>query len=376
MRFNVLTVMMIWVSSLCSHAFLSHQPTKRSFSRPTILQIGTLEERHRNNDSSSPSTESSSNTARHTHPLTKLLGRSHASTASTVATTAAVTAAGATAVAVTAKVASSTVAASSSPSSAFLGGALSGFVEKLFISPAKFWCVLKAVGAFALQDYKDWLLIALCIYGPIPLSKRYYFWRHRHLQLDRPPMEQKFKFSKTRKAAQIIAEIGNLFGLLFGTELFLIFLKELGFKVVTSSAHTWATGVVATLWMAKIVSDFKKYLLSRANSKDLSQAAGARMINRFLDIIIVFATTLAILDFLSVKTGFALQSLLGFSSIGTLVFSLASQNLASEFLASLAIQGTNMYVFRMGRIDYSVELGKLGLKPLSSTSISVLCVLS
>jgi hypothetical protein len=266
-----------------------------------------------------------------------------ASNASTAVTTAAVTAAGATAVAATAKVASSAAASSSSSSSAFLGGALSGFVEKLLISPAKFWSVLKAVGAFALQDYKDWLLIALCCFGPVPIARRFYTWRHRGLELDPAPMAQKFKMSKTRKVAQVITEIGDLFALLFGTELFLVFLKELGFKVVTSSAHTWATGIVATIWIAKNVSELKRYLLIRANKKkDLSQAAGARLINRFLDVIIVFATALAILDFLSVKTGFALQSILGFSSIGTLVFSLASQNLASEFLASLAIQGTNM----------------------------------
>jgi small-conductance mechanosensitive channel len=155
-------------------------------------------------------------------------------------------------------------------------------------------------------------------------------------------MEQKFKFSKTRKIAQLITEVGDLFGLLFGTELFLIFLKELGFQFVSPSAHTWATGIIATIWIAKNTSEFKRYLLSRANRKDLSKAAGTRLINRIIDVIIIAATTLAILDFLSVKTGFALRSILGFSSVGTLVFSLASQNLASEFLASLAIQGTNM----------------------------------
>jgi hypothetical protein len=340
MRFVALFMLMIWDPFLFAEAFLSRQSTTSSFPRTAIGQILTLQQRV-NDDSSSSSCDSSSNPTLRAPPRTNLF-RGHGTPAATVATTAAVTAAGATAIAVTAKGAFSTAAVSSSPSSAFLGGVLSGFVEKLVISPAKYFSVLKAVGAFALQDYKDWLLIALCIFGPIPISKRIYIWHYRHLELDPAPMEQKFKFSITRKAAQIVSEIGNLFGLLFGTELLLVFLKELGFKVVSSRAHNWASGVVATLWLAKNVSEIKKYLLSRANSKDLSQAAGARMINRFLDIIIVFATTLAILDFLSVKTGFALQSLLGFSSIGTLVFSLASQNLASEFLASLAIQGTNM----------------------------------
>jgi cytoskeletal protein RodZ len=150
-------VMIIWGPLMCSRAFLSHQLTSRSFRRTSLSQTEMLQQRQGNNDSSSSSEESSSSTAFHTNSLKKSLARGRGSTASTVATTAAVTVAGAAAVAVTAKVAPTAVAASSSPSSAFLGGALSGFVEKLLISPAKFWSVLKAVGAFALQDYKDWL---------------------------------------------------------------------------------------------------------------------------------------------------------------------------------------------------------------------------
>jgi hypothetical protein len=59
-------------------------------------------------------------------------------------------------------------------------------------------------------------------------------------------------------------------------------------------------------------------LLTRAGRKDLSKAQGAKLMNRILDVIIVVATTLAILDFLSVKTGLAMRSFLGFSGIGTL----------------------------------------------------------
>jgi hypothetical protein len=277
--------------------------------------------------------------------LTRVFGisSSTAKAATNAVTTAAGAAAAGTAVAATAKVATSTAASSSSSSAAFLGGALSGIVEKFIISPARFFQIVKAVAAFALQDYKDWLLIAACCFVPIPAARKWYSWKHRNLELGPKPMEQKFKFSKTRKVAQLITEVGDLFGLLFGTELLLVFLKELGFDfVLKSGAHTWATGIVATIWIAKNISEFKKYILTRKNRRDLEQNSGARLVNQFLDVIIVVATTLAILDFLSVKTGFALRSILGFSSVGTLVFSLASQNLASEFLASLAIQGTNM----------------------------------
>ncbi|KAL3901261.1 MAG: hypothetical protein SGARI_006098, partial [Bacillariaceae sp.] len=200
-------------------------------------------------------------------------------------------------------------------------------------------------------------------------------------------MQQKFKFSKTRKVAQLVTEVGDLFGLLFGTELLLVIFKELGFDFVRASgAHTWATGVVATIWIAKNVSQLKRYILTRRNRKDLQTNSGARLVNYFLDVIIVVATALAILDFLSVKTGFALRSILGFSSVGTLVFSLASQNLASEFLASLAIQGTNMFlegdiviigdgtvtglVQKMGWLNTHIRLGHDDIVRVPNTQIA------
>jgi small-conductance mechanosensitive channel len=212
-----------------------------------------------------------------------------------------------------------------------------------------------------MQDWKDWLLIGMCCLLPLPLAQRFYFYRYRGLELDRAPMLRKFGTSKTKKVAQLITELGELFALLFGTELALVGLRELGFQFVNADIHTWATSVVATIWVAKNVSELKRYILFRnfkaartvgggspsattaASSVAGGTAGGAKVINRILDIVIVLATVLAVLDFLSVKTGYAIQSILGLSSIGTLVFSLASQNLASEFLASLAIQGTNMY---------------------------------
>jgi small-conductance mechanosensitive channel len=65
--------------------------------------------------------------------------------------------------------------------------------------------------------------------------------------------------------------------------------------------------------------------------------------SRGLDIIIYRATLLAMLDSLSIERGFALKSIFGLSSFGTLVFSLVSRELMAEYLASLAIQATNMY---------------------------------
>jgi small-conductance mechanosensitive channel len=139
--------------------------------------------------------------------------------------------------------------------------------------------------------------------------------------------------------------VGTLFGLVYAVEIGLLLLDLLGYEFVRlHPVHQWTAGIVASLWGARNLSEIKTYVLTRANRKDLSQHSGTRLINRFFDILIYCCTVLLILDFLSVQTGFALQSLFGLSGVGTLVFSLASKDLVSQFLASLAIQGTNMYV--------------------------------
>lgn len=224
-----------------------------------------------------------------------------------------------------------------------LRGRLSKTVAKFLVSPGRMWEIFVVLMKHAAQDWNDWLLITLCIRAPMPLAYRWYQFRYRDFGLAEAPLKQKFRFSKTRKIAEVITEVGRLLAFLFTTELFFLFLKELGFKFVNAAVHTWAAGVVAALWAAKTLSELKRYLLTRANRKDLSKANGARLLNRFLDILIWVATGLSILDFLSIKTGMAMRSLLGLSSVGTLVFSLSAQSLVSEFLASLAIQGTNMY---------------------------------
>jgi small-conductance mechanosensitive channel len=225
------------------------------------------------------------------------------------------------------------------------GRQLSGLVSKFLISPTRIWEILVVLLRGAARDWNDWLLIVCCIRAPLPLAYKWYKFRYRDYGLAEAPLKQKFLFSKTRKMAQLATEVGELFAVLFGTELVFLLLKELGFEFVLAYpvVHTWTAGIVASVWAAMKVSEFKRYILTRGDRKDLSKSNGTRLINRFFDIVIWVATALSILDFLHVKTGIAFRSLLGLSSVGTLVFSLSAQSLVSEFLASLAIQGTNMY---------------------------------
>lgn len=227
----------------------------------------------------------------------------------------------------------------------FLRGRPTATISKFLISPNRLFEIFIVLLKGAARDWNDWLLIICCIRAPMPLAYRWYKYRYRDYGLAEAPLKTKFLFSKTRKIAQLMVEVGKLVAVLFGTELVFLFLRELGFEFVLDYpvVHAWTAGIVASIWGASKLSEFKRYLLTRGDRRDLSKSNGTRLINRFLDIAIWVATILSILDFLRVKTGFAFRSLLGVSSVGTLVFSLAAQSLVSEFLASLAIQGTNMY---------------------------------
>ena len=194
-----------------------------------------------------------------------------------------------------------------------------------------------------MDDVWDVVLIVILLKAPIPLAK--FLYRKRHATKEwSDAMVNKFPVSKTRRVAKLILEIGELLGIIWATEIGILLLKELGFQFVhLYPINHWMAGIVFSLWGAQNASAAKYFLLSRGNKIDLSKSGGPRLLNRFFDILIYAGTVLAILDFLSVETGLALRSLLGLSSIGTLVFSLASKELVAEFLASLAIQGTNMY---------------------------------
>ena len=224
----------------------------------------------------------------------------------------------------------------------------------------------------------------------------------------------KYEQSKTKRTARAISEIGELFGFLKLTEYALVVMKELGWIASASggSMHHLVATFVASIWGAHNLSELKSYYLleypqlqrqrrgfggrssgsssSSSSSSNSSTAAGAgatssvnslrtaKTINRVLNVVIWGVTTLGILEVVS-KTKFATgvsstwstligrftTSVFGLSGITTLLISLASRELVGQFLASLAIQGTNMYregeVVSVGNNDIIGFVQKLGV---------------
>jgi small-conductance mechanosensitive channel len=67
----------------------------------------------------------------------------------------------------------------------------------------------------------------------------------------------------------------------------------------------------------------------------------ATILNHLLDAVILASMTLSILDVLQVEGGLALKSVFAFGSAGTLVFSFASKDLATQLVSGLALSSSD-----------------------------------
>ena len=197
-----------------------------------------------------------------------------------------------------------------------------------------------------------------------------------------------FNSRKHEKLPRATTFVGEFLGILYGAEALIIFFQEMGFDFVLKyPMYKWASSTICALWAARHLCSFKYDILVKTNPANIAPgqdessfslfndtttvngnevstataaaAAGGRSntsrsrrranrfrnrwANRGFDIPIYSCAGLAVMDFLSVRTGFTLKSLYCISGIGTLVVSLASKELVREFLASIAIQSTNMY---------------------------------
>jgi len=193
------------------------------------------------------------------------------------------------------------------------------------------------------KDIEEITTIVIVYKFAIQIARKIHHWQHRHIQ-DDDTLDRLFRRSKTLRIARALKEVAQLCGLIIALEFGLVLLEELKFEFVRIyPVYQWTCSVIAAVWGASNLSEFKDFILSKGGKININNSAGRSLLSQFLDVCIYGTVSLLLLDFLDVQTGYVLKSLFGLSSVGTLVFSLASKELVGEFLAGLAIQGTNMY---------------------------------
>lgn len=247
-------------------------------------------------------------------------------------------------------------------------GKLLIIASKIFVSPTKYWEVAKRIGSQTFLP--EIFLIAACVQAQ-PLAKWWYARQYADLldqdgkdfddkdddekQAAKALLQKSFLASKTYKFARVLNQVGLLQAALYASDVTCVILKLLDFSFVEKyQAQRVAGSILLSCWSAYNVSFLKyRYFQRRtitpgksAINGESSTTTGSftpRTLNRLADILIYACAFLTVVDLLGVEIGFALKSIFGLGSFGTLALSLASKDLAAEFVGGLMIQTSNFF---------------------------------
>jgi len=95
--------------------------------------------------------------------------------------------------------------------------------------------------------------------------------------------------------------------------------------------------ILYILWVAHRLSVLKRYLISRAVAKAPTKLGRASIFDRLIDGVICVVAGLFLCDILEVEMGMAVSSMFAFGSAGTIIFGLASKDVAAMFVSGLAL---------------------------------------
>eukprot|EP00957_Ditylum_brightwellii_P040250 3045681-Ditylum_brightwellii.AAC.1 len=95
--------------------------------------------------------------------------------------------------------------------------------------------------------------------------------------------------------------------------------------------------IIYSTWFAYRIKTLKHYLIRNALSTHAEKTGQARVLDHLLDGILFACLNLFVLDALSVEMGFALTSVIAVGSTATLIFSLASKDVAAKVMNGLEL---------------------------------------
>jgi hypothetical protein len=148
-------------------------------------------------------------------------------------------------------------------------------------------------------------------------------------------------FSKSLifQTADHISQISKLGIIVYAFDLCLIFLADLGFSITRHLHHIFPK-TLYTIWLAGRLKFFKKYLLKRSFSNTSSQVS---LYDRIINLVIYISTVTILLEIYSVEWGIALSSLFAFGGLSTFLFGLASKDLVTQLVNSIALTASNNF---------------------------------
>lgn len=224
----------------------------------------------------------------------------------------------------------------------FLAGNILPTLDKLFITPEKLQRIITTVRQVG--DWQDVFFLLTLAFGIVPLVRLPYAYSdwdyNRNLQ---PGITQKnkknnFEDSTWHVVADHVQQVSRIALVCYLVDLFKVVIIEMGFawEMIPHIPNIFAR-TAYTIWIARRLATLKKWLLCRAWKKKPEQLGRMELIDHLADAVIVLVVGLALADHFKSEFGFALKSLFALGSVGTLVFSLASQGIVANLMNGLLL---------------------------------------
>jgi hypothetical protein len=148
-------------------------------------------------------------------------------------------------------------------------------------------------------------------------------------------VKKPFRDTKLYFYTHLIAEAGQIAGLVYLVDCLAIALEVIGFNVQNHSKLCAKT--IYTAWLFTRINGLRKFLVGKAfryNGPDEKRRrkvhTRAQVVNQLLDILLWGAFVSSLLDVLKVKAGVFLNSFFAVGGVGTLLLSFASKDIAMQ----------------------------------------------
>ena len=224
-----------------------------------------------------------------------------------------------------------------SPGTLALAGQIFSTMQKLIIGKSKAKTIVQAL----LQEghIGDLAVLTILGYGAVPLMKR--------IRKLRFPYETELSWlqSPACRVAISISQLCKIGGVVYAVDMLAVALCVIGFQFPMRMNLPIIAGQLGfVLWFAVNLAAIKQYLLCRLFGVKASEELGKSSVyDRMGNGIIYFAAMMVIMDILSVKAGRAVNSVFAIGSVGTLVISLASKDIAANFVSGLALSASDKF---------------------------------
>ncbi len=229
------------------------------------------------------------------------------------------------------------VSVTRSPGTLALAGQIFSTIQRLAIGRSKAKMIFQALVREA--HFGDLAVLSILGYGSVPLMK--------YIRKLRFPEESDTSWLQCPacRVAMSISQLCCIGGIVYAVDMLAVALSAIGYHFpLRMKIPTLAGQIGFALWFAVNLAAIKQSLLCRFLKIDTPEKLGRSSVyDRLGDGVIYFAALLVVMDIMSVETGRAMSSVFALGSVGTLVFSLASKDIAANFVSGLALSASNKF---------------------------------